>query len=173
MSLRWLNSHGDTIVEVLIAITVISTVLGGAFVSARRNLDTTQQAKERDQGVRLIESQIERLKVAAADLADTADNIFTRSPGYFCLDNSLTPHDLGGTVPPDVNADTFSTPQYPDECTLDSANGTYNSGTSQSIPYYVSVQRDTTDQNLFAIRARWDRAGGDGREEAMIVYRVH
>ena len=60
--MRRLNQVGDTIVEVLVAMTVMSMVLGGAFASTNRSLNATQAAKERDQGVRLAETQIEQLK---------------------------------------------------------------------------------------------------------------
>ena len=170
--------RGDTIVEVLVAIAVLSAVLGGAFVSARRSFNATQQAKDRDQAVRLAESQTERLKAATAGLADVLFD--SSSPAEFCLDNDLgldnpaTKANLTGSLAADINMDTFADPPYPSPCVLDSANRTFSSASPSSIPYYISIQRSGTDTNLtFTVRVRWERAGGGGREQAQIIYRFY
>lgn len=144
-----LKSAGDTIVEVLIAITVLSTVLGGAYASSRTSLNTTQTAKERDQGVRLVESQLERLK--ALSKSDAIDIFTIASP--FCIDASLNRQD---------------------SCILDSANNNYDSATSQSIPYTVSVSRDdSSGEAIFISTATWERSGGGSQEEVSLVYRTY
>ena len=176
MSSLKIGHKGDTIIEVLLAIIVLSMVLGGAFVSARRSLNATQQAKERDQAVRLIEAQIERLKSATGDLANA---LFSGAPtiAEFCLDNTLPLDNAAGkvntgTIVADVNADNFDDPPYPDKCVLDGSNRQFNGG-SESAPYYMSIQRTSSGPNLiFNVRARWDRPGG-GREQAQIIYRFY
>ena len=45
--LRALSERGDTLVEVLIAIAVVSLILGGAFVTTNKNLQATREAQER------------------------------------------------------------------------------------------------------------------------------
>ncbi len=61
-SLNSMNSFGDTIVEVLIAITVMSSILGGAFVSARRSTNTTRSAQERIEALAIAQGQLERAR---------------------------------------------------------------------------------------------------------------
>jgi hypothetical protein len=80
--------------------------------------------------------------------------------------------DINRAIPSDVSADVFSSPAYPPECVLNSSNSTYVT-TDFSIPYYVSLERDSSDSNLFTARIRWDRAGGGGRDEASLVYRTY
>jgi prepilin-type N-terminal cleavage/methylation domain-containing protein len=58
------NQAGDTIVEVLIAIAVVSLVLVGAYVSTDKNVQSTQDAQERTQAVKYVQTQIEYLRVA-------------------------------------------------------------------------------------------------------------
>jgi prepilin-type N-terminal cleavage/methylation domain-containing protein len=56
------HSRGDTMVEVLIAIAVVTLILGGAYVTTNRSLQATRAAQERSIALKLAESQIERLK---------------------------------------------------------------------------------------------------------------
>lgn len=58
-----LNQAGDTIVEVLIAIAVISSVLGTAYAVVNSATKTSQQSQEHSRALAIAESQIERIKV--------------------------------------------------------------------------------------------------------------
>ena len=62
--LQKIGNAGDTIVEVLIAIAVVSLVLGGAFTSTRRSSNTTRTAQEQGEALKLAESQVEQIKIA-------------------------------------------------------------------------------------------------------------
>jgi type II secretory pathway pseudopilin PulG len=168
--MKRLANKGDTIVEVLICISVVSLVLGGAFASANRSLNATSAAKERDQGVRLAETQLEQLKSFIKDSTKAA-SVSNDADGFFCMANTEYV-DINRIIPDNVTADVFSSPAYPVGCVLNSSNGAY--ATSDfSIPYYVSLQQDSSDGNLFTVRIRWERAGGEGREEASLVYRTY
>jgi len=80
--MKILNHTGDTIVEVLIAIAIVSVVLGGAYVSANNSLTGTRQAQERGESLKLAEEQIERLSEAKINPA-----VFTQT--NFCINNTL------------------------------------------------------------------------------------
>ncbi len=169
--MKRLGSTGDTIIEVLISIAVVSMIIGGAFTSANRSLNATQAAKERDQGIRLAETQIEQLRAALKNAADiTAIAGFS----HFCM-NATTLVVISAAVDPEINNDPLNASVYPAGCTLNSGNTTYT-GADPSIPYYVSVYHDTNpagDQDLYTARVRWDRAGGNGREQVVVRYRVY
>ena len=62
MSLRIRTERGDTLVEVLIAMAIISLVLVGAFVTSNRNTATLQATQEREQAQRVVEAQVELLR---------------------------------------------------------------------------------------------------------------
>jgi type II secretory pathway pseudopilin PulG len=83
------NSRGDTIVEVLLAIAIVSSVLGGAFVSASHSLRGTQVSQERGEALQLVEGQLERLKAAVSD--DATDDAIFGFVGDFCIDDTLIP----------------------------------------------------------------------------------
>ncbi len=88
--MKRLHDRGDTIVEVLLAIAVVSAVLGAAFASSNQSLTGTRQAQERGEATKFVESQLERLKAAASD---SASLVFSQTS--FCLDDDLMLHGLG------------------------------------------------------------------------------
>lgn len=80
MSHSKINSTGDTIVEVLIAIAVVSLVLAGAFTSTRRSANSTRTSQESGEALKLAESQVEQIKSAIDN--NTPDVL---GAGNFCL----------------------------------------------------------------------------------------
>lgn len=75
-----LTEKGDTIVEVLISIAVISLVLGGAYVTTNRSLQATRDAQERGDALKLVESQIEQLKSI-----DPSQLFGVTAPSVYCI----------------------------------------------------------------------------------------
>lgn len=151
--MRKINAAGDTIVEVLLVITIVSSVLAGAFVSASRSLKETRGAQERGESLKLAEAQFERLRSVALNPASA---VFTTS-SYFCIDSSLQVRFLGST-----NRDDFSPATYPSQCQQAPQGGTV---------YYVSIDRGPG--NVFTVVSRWDNAKGTGRDEVKIVQRLY
>ncbi len=87
-SLQRLRERGDTLVEVMIAIAVISSMLGGAYVVTNKSLTASRDAQERGNALKLSEGQIERIN---AVLATNPNSIF--GPGAvspFCITNAST-----------------------------------------------------------------------------------
>lgn len=78
-----LSSRGDTIIEVLLAIAVVSAVLGGAYVSANRSLNGSRQSQERAEALKFVEGQLETLSAAAAQ----GPAIFTGT-NTFCFNDT-------------------------------------------------------------------------------------
>ncbi len=79
-----LNQSGDTIVEVLLALAVVSAVLGGAYASANRSVSITRASQERGESLKVVEDQVEKLKVAI-------EKGKSMPGGTFCIDDSLNP----------------------------------------------------------------------------------
>ncbi len=77
--MRLKSQTGDTIVEVMIAIVIVSTVLVGAFVLSRTSLKNVRGSEEHSQALKLVQGQLEQLKAAArtGQLSDFA--------GTFCM----------------------------------------------------------------------------------------
>lgn len=64
--MKRISQSGDTIVEVLIAIIVVSVVLGAAYVSAHQTLNSNRQAEERAQALKFLQGQVEQIKANTA-----------------------------------------------------------------------------------------------------------
>ena len=70
------NHRGDTIVEVLIAIAIVSLTLTGAYASVNRSSNATRTAQERGEALKWAESQVEQIK-ASKNLPGTGSFCFT------------------------------------------------------------------------------------------------
>lgn len=81
------NQRGDTIVEVIIAIAVISSVLAGAFYLTNHSTRAVRDAEEHAQALQLLQGQVEQLR------AQAPDNRWTDLPAHFCFSSSgaITP----------------------------------------------------------------------------------
>ena len=83
--LRALNQRGDTIVEVLISIAVVSLILGGAYVTTNNSLQGTRAAQERSDAVKVVESQLEAVKSMA--VGNPTALFGAATTGTFCVVN--------------------------------------------------------------------------------------
>ncbi len=172
MTIRLFN-RGDTIVEVLIAISVVSIILGGAYVTSSRSLGNIRAAQERIEALKLIEGQLERLSVIA-QTDDGNTNVFTTQTNIFCIDpNSAvinvtgSPRGFGTMTSTSSNSlgnDDFSA--YVSGC-----NG------GSGVQYHLAIDRqddpDGTPGAVFIGYARWDRVNGGGRDELTVRYRLN
>jgi type II secretory pathway pseudopilin PulG len=156
--------EGDTIVEVLIAMAAVGLVLGGAYTSANRSLNSTRAAQERGEALKVAEGQFEGLNALA--IKGSPVNIFDTLNPVFCLDSDLQPHYFKNSYDPSkisLAATDFSL--YPSEC-------------QQQARYYVSITYSKNpnppnlDEDHFNVLVRWDRVNG-GRDEINAVYRIH
>src|SRR5690606_27508844 len=129
---------GDTIVEVLICITIVGSILTGAFLSAQRNQAATQRSQERVEALKLAEGDVERLRNLAAN--DSASILFTNPATGYCFDKQGTPHLLNGSLPA-LESDQFNNTVYrfggggqaaPDSCPRQPSGGVW---------YYPSIIR--------------------------------
>ena len=102
--LKLFSQRGDTIIEVLLAMSVIGLVIGASFGIANRSGQIGQDAQERSEALKLAETQVELFKVAYK----ANDKITSRSENQpFCLqsgDNSYTIYELDNPVCKDINA---------------------------------------------------------------------
>lgn len=161
---RVVNQRGDTIVEVLIAMLVVATVLGGAYASAGHSLNNSRQSQERGEALKLVEGQVEKLR----QLANTVNSSIFASPrDIFCIDSSntvqvATEPAITSLVQP-VSSDNLNSYKAPCK----------NLGPGQFYNIAIERSSDPAYPNQFTVYSRWERAGGNGREELKIVVRVY
>lgn len=79
--LKQLRQAGDTMVEIMIALAVVSLLIGGAMASSRESLRSTQRAAERSEAQKIAESQVEQLRARGFTNIGTATNFHFSSTG--------------------------------------------------------------------------------------------
>jgi prepilin-type N-terminal cleavage/methylation domain-containing protein len=57
-----LSQRGDTLIEVLMAIAILSSVLAGSYSITRRSLRISQASQDRIYGLKLLEGQVEMMR---------------------------------------------------------------------------------------------------------------
>jgi prepilin-type N-terminal cleavage/methylation domain-containing protein len=81
------NERGDTIIEVMFAMAIISVVLAAAYATSSKNLQSSQLSKERTIASNIAETQLEQLKI----LTDAPDQ------NFFCLNLENTTNQIIST----------------------------------------------------------------------------
>jgi prepilin-type N-terminal cleavage/methylation domain-containing protein len=167
LSLKRLQS-GDTIVEVLIAIAIISLVLTGAFSTTHASLLATRTSQEHAEALKLLEGQIENIR---------AYNVSPPSPintEPFCIDVSSTSatHQAkfggGVVIPGSAAADPLADTMYKPSCQLPGAAG-------EAYKYYISIVYIpglSATNGTYDLRARWDGFNGS-HNQVELFYRYY
>lgn len=162
--LRWRKQTGNTIIEVMIALSIIGIILAGAYATSTRSLRITRQSEERTQSVQIAKNQLEVIKAMASSATSEAgsEKIWDETRP-FCINSELaTPspiYQFGSANPLPLleSADLRTTDEggfYPRECV-------------QKGLFYVHSIFDGSDR--FTVTVRWNRLGG-GSDEVRYVY---
>lgn len=148
---RMRREAGDTIIEVLISVVVVSSVLVSAFAVVNKTSQYTIQNQEHNVALKILEGQMERLKIASVD---PGSDMYTYSK-TFCM---------GGAN--DVKKNDFNN--------LPAADDKYDSECIQPapVPYHIFIKRGTgSSVDTFTATAVWDGVTGS-QDQVQIVYKL-
>lgn len=151
MHLR-LSQQGDTIVEVLVAISIASLILGGAYVTSHNSLIATRDSQEHANALQIAQGQIEWLR---ADAAQSNSQIFTQASG-FCIADVV-----GGSIKTGA------------ACKVDTT-GTHSATAADDI-YNVSIARSSPNANgsvTFTVSVKWPSLQNLS-DEIQLLYRTY
>src|SRR5690348_16021050 len=86
--IKGLGQRGDTLVEVLICILIVSMILTGAYVTTNKSSLRVIDSQERAEGLKIAQGQLEQVRQSATL---TTTNVFDRTLGdAFCMvDNQI------------------------------------------------------------------------------------
>jgi len=160
--MRSLNQHktmrerGDTLVEVMVAIVIVATVIGGAYVVSNRSLQSTRGAQERSSALKLAEAQIEQLKNQVT--ADSTKIFGAAVPTNFCLASDAT-----GT-----HVYNFTVAAQKVNCIVN-ANGTPTPLSSPPV-YTINIVRTGND---FKLTETWVDISGKFSDSLQLNYRAY
>ena len=161
-----LGNKGETIVGVLVSVAAVSVVLVSSYVLARRSFVTGQVSREQTQVLKILETQLERLKYLVV-LADPVKSPFN-APDPFCVDENIDIIDRSSTSHSTV-----------DDCGDGVANFTLNPDREFDviIEYDKNGLNDDAsvhDDNQFKLTASWYGAGRlNQKSQIILYYRIH
>ncbi len=160
--IRRLNMRGDTLLEVLIAVAILSLILTTAFALANRSTLANRQAAERGEANKAAQAEVEKLKyylsLPGLEMPDNAS--------FFCInysdatDPTVLPIDniTLGTIETDYN-------NIPTEC---------RQGIDQR--YAVMTYRgaaNSTERDTYTTYVRWDSITGNGSDKISIINKLY
>jgi len=153
-----LDETGDTIVEVIIAMGILTFIIIGAYVTT--NISTTQQDRsgQRDQALQLAQSQIELLK--AMSLQGT---VIPNWPSWCIYAN-------GASLIASKNPVASPTPYSPSNFTGNCNVNTADLATPTQPFFSVSIQQILAGN--FTIQVNWYGTGG-GIDNVTLGYRTN
>jgi prepilin-type N-terminal cleavage/methylation domain-containing protein len=152
-----LRQKGDTIIEVLIAISIIGFILGGAYVTSNNSLLATRDAQEHGAALQLLQTEVELLK----EVTDSNPNaIFGAvAPNPFCISTSST-----------VISSPVSSP--PAACKMDGDA----QPTAAQPQYVVSISHGACPGatcNTFIAKTSWPSIQGRVTDQEQLDYRLY
>lgn len=148
----WRSKRGDTIVEVLIAIAVISSVVGTAYAITNKSVQSNVESQQRSRATKIAQTQLEMLKVWTGNPTNTP-SAFVETK--FCLYSDSVGAKLeriSAPVPTANNSD------YPTNCRQDNEL------------YMVGITR--TSDELFTVYVDWDGETGN-RDTLSMAYKAY
>jgi Tfp pilus assembly protein PilV len=150
------QQRGDTIVEVLICILIVSMILTGAYVTTNRSTTGVRDAQEHAEGLKLVQSQLEQIR-QDANAADPS--VFDGPDGTaFCMVDGQVVSASGPTAA---------------QCVQDRGA----QPTTDQPAYKLAATRQDCSVGVqchqFTVKAEWDSVTANGKATEQIMYRLH
>jgi len=162
---------GDTIVEVLIVLAVLSLAFAISYATANRGLNQSRNAEEHSQALGVLNAQVELLRQtivkdgSALQQAITAGNITANHS--FCIANNDVSQPSSFVTVSDVNDLTDSdASKYPAACIK---NSFYHVSVT---PQPSTTSGSVTTQSYFDFKVLWPGIGNLGTQQEEITYRI-
>lgn len=188
--LKRLNVEGDTIVEVLICMAIVSFSLGVSYGIARRSLIQVRVAEERTQALKLAEQQVSRIKQYITNNSATAFlsgpcKPATASSSFYdacnqgqCIVNDTVTGNLKIIEPVPNPIDPNCAVDQSGGFDLDDESPTSSSIVDSLYPYRAGFVYDTTNDQFYIFAGRYTAAGGggvntNGFDVVTLFYRAH
>lgn len=156
------NQLGDTIVEVMIALAILTLTLGGAYYSASLSLRNDSSSQEHSEATELAQSQIEALWARAQ----------TESP-FLSSDSTGTCLDTSSLQPQAANYCNFDNSGSPN-CAASNGGFCYTITDQLTNPSDSTCLGDTSNITCYnyAITVSWPALGGGTNNQIVLDYRL-
>jgi len=158
------NQKGDTIIEVLIALAILSLAFVISYSTANRALIDAQNSQNHSTALEYLDSQAEALQYEASQPDDSIKSSEFNKPSSpqsdFCLQPSSGVIKLYGYFQASVSHPS----NYPSHCQL-FGNADFN--------YYIAIEPSTSIYDDFHIFIWWQGLGNLGIQQEEISYKVY
>jgi len=178
---KHLTDRGDTIIEVLIAITIAAFAVGISYATVQRSLHQSISSREHNEALNLLENQVSNLQLRFNKTSD--HTVFESQFGNanaqhdFCLDDSSTSaSDPTNQWLPYFNSSItvtspLTSPPYADNAAHTACVRPSGGGATYYINIATSASTATKSPTLYHLTARWARLGG-GTSQASLFYHL-
>jgi prepilin-type N-terminal cleavage/methylation domain-containing protein len=151
------SQRGDTLIEVLICVLVVTLILVGAYVTTHQATLGVRNSQEHAEALKLVQSQLEMLRQDASKPAGS--KVFTITPP-FCMVNSEA---MSTTIAPGLT-----------DCIQNSSG----QATEDGLAYELSIERSdcsivAANCRLFTVKATWDTITNNGKSTELMTYRLY
>ena len=152
-----INQRGDTLIEVLICILIVTVILTGAYVTTHKSSEGVRNSQEHSEALKIVQSQLEEVRQNAG--ITSGSTVFAFTPP-FCMVDGKT---VSSVIAPDAT-----------KCIQDSSGKV-----ASAAPYYkVTVGRTSCNPVgsrcwLFNVKVTWDTVTNGGVSTEQISYRIH
>ena len=137
------SGRGDTIVEVMIAMTILSFALTTSFSTVNRSMQSARNSQEHSEALQYLNSQVELAR------ADSSDNGLYAT-GSFCMDTTAL-------------RVTYLNPA----CTA-GTEGFYKLSIT-----YAAAPSNGLNQDVFTFTVTWPGVGHFGQQQEQLNYKIH
>lgn len=158
-----LNSKGDTILEVLISVAILSLILTSSFALTNRSSIANRQAAERGEASKLGQSELEKLKYYLSSPGITAPS----NNSFFCVDTS-NPVSPTIVLLPMINPTNIDT-------LYNSIDNRCKKGTDSRYATFIYREPSGSEEatNTYTTYVRWDSVTGRGTDKINLVHRLY
>lgn len=168
------RERGDTIVEVLIVLAVLSLAFGISYATANRGLQGSRNSEEHSEALGILNSQVQMLRSKATSstqvIPNPSDPSQTGSYKDFCFDSG------GGITKADLNLSSSAPPlsqQSPNSSCQFGSNGLYHVAI-QCFPISGASSCDTPeDVAYYTATILWEGIGSLGQQQEQLKYQAY
>jgi type II secretory pathway pseudopilin PulG len=165
---KLLNSTGDTIIEVMIVLAVLSLSIVISYATINLGLAQSRNAEEHSEALGLINSQVELVREDAQQLTPS------QLSSSFCIPGNSSPNTIysfgGNYLTTSITASKDSGSGY------QKYGGCVSNGYHESVTYVCPTGKNCTttpSAGYYDFLVRWDGSGSLGPQQAEITYRIY
>lgn len=173
MSIK-LQQKGDTIVEVLIALAILSLAFVISYATASSALIDSQNSQEHSMALEYLDTQAELLRYSASQISQgiIPSSEFSTGGKAFCLSIPLTVSTVSTAQNVDYIPFTNSLPEFQYQAGITPSDYPPQCQVGSGFKYYIAIQPGPQN-NDFQLWLWWYGLGSLGVQQERISYRIY